>query len=191
MECLSSPLLSVIHIGDADAPFVSFVKKLGVTLDSNLSMPRHMNTMCKTIYRQIIHISPFHTTPSHRSSSPNPRLFSCSLSDYCSSLLSSCSQYLLDKDPKVQKAAAAKLVCKAMKSVHIHPVLQKLQWLPVTYCIQCKISTVCLSSIFGMAHPFSICLSPSALHSSQTVVSLNQIFVLTCVIFHVNNNKNW
>ena len=27
----------VIHIGDADAPFVSSVKNLGVTLDSNLS----------------------------------------------------------------------------------------------------------------------------------------------------------
>ena len=80
MEYVCPQSIAVIHIGDADAPFVSFVKKLGVTLDSNLSMSRHLNTMCKTIYRQIIHISPFHTTPSHRSSRPNPGLFSSSLS---------------------------------------------------------------------------------------------------------------
>ena len=33
-----SPLPSVIHIGDADVPFVSSVKNNGVTLDTNLSM---------------------------------------------------------------------------------------------------------------------------------------------------------
>ena len=37
-----SPLPSVIHIGDADVPFVSSVKNLGVTLDSNLSMYQHI-----------------------------------------------------------------------------------------------------------------------------------------------------
>ena len=35
---VNCPLPSVIHIGDADVPFVSSVKNLGVTLDSNLSM---------------------------------------------------------------------------------------------------------------------------------------------------------
>ena len=33
-----SPLPSVIHIGDVDVPFVSSVKNISVTLDSNLSM---------------------------------------------------------------------------------------------------------------------------------------------------------
>ena len=38
-----SPLPSVIHIGDADVPFVSSVKNFGVTLDSNLSMSQHIS----------------------------------------------------------------------------------------------------------------------------------------------------
>ena len=65
-------------------------------------------------------------------------------------LLSGCPQYLLDKLQKVQNAAA-RLVCKAKKSDHIHPILETLHWLPVTHRIQYKISTTCFSSISGTA----------------------------------------
>ena len=51
-----SPLPSVIHIGDADVPFVSSVKNLGVTLDSNHSMSQHISNTCKAAYIQIRHI---------------------------------------------------------------------------------------------------------------------------------------
>ena len=65
-------------------------------------------------------------------------------------LLSGCPQYLLDKLQKVQNAAA-RLVCKAKKSDHIHPILETLHWLPVTHCIQYKISTICFNAISGTA----------------------------------------
>ena len=60
------------------------------------------------------------------------------------------AQYLLDKLQKVQNAAA-RLVCKATKSDHIHPILETLHWLPVTHRIQYKISTICFNSISGTA----------------------------------------
>ena len=59
-------------------------------------------------------------------------------------------QYLLDKLQKVQNAAA-RLVWKAKKSDHIHPILETLHWLPVTHRIQHKISTICFNSISGTA----------------------------------------
>ena len=56
----------------------------------------------------------------------------------------------IDKLQKVQNAAA-RLVCKAKKSDHIHSVLETLHWLPVTHHIQYKISTICFNSISGTA----------------------------------------
>ena len=107
-----SPLPSVIHIGDADVPFVSSVKNLGVTLDSNLSMSQHISNTCKAAYIQIRHISSIR----HILTTQATQTLVCSLVlsrlDYCNSLLSGCPQYLLDKLQKVQNAAA-RLVCKA------------------------------------------------------------------------------
>ena len=145
-----SPLPSVIHIGDADVPFVSSVKNLGVTLDSNLSMSQHISNTCKAAYIQIRHISSIRLLLTTQTT----QTFVCSLVlsrlKYCNSLLSGCPQYLLDKLQKVQNAAA-RLVCKTKKSDHIHHILETLHWLPVTHRIQYKISTSCFHFISGTA----------------------------------------
>ena len=148
-----SPLPSVIHIGDADVPFVPSVKNLGVTLDSNLSMSQHISNTCKAAYIQIRHTSSIR----HLLVTQATQTLVCSLVlsrlDYCNSLLSGCLQYLLDKLQKVQNASA-RLVCKAKKSDHIHPILETLHWLPITHRIQYKIST---DSIPSLEQPLSIC----------------------------------
>ena len=101
-----------------------------------------------------------HATPCHHSSNPNACMLSCPLSHYCNSLHSGCPQYLLDKLKKIQNAAA-RLVCKAKKSDHIHSILQTLHWLPITYRIQYKISTICFNSISGTSpHYLSDLLQP-------------------------------
>ena len=144
-----SPLPSVIHIGDADVPFVSSVKNLGVTLDSNLSMSQHISNTCKAAYIQIRHISSIR----HLLTTQATQTLVCSLVlSRCNSLLSGCPQYLLDKLQKVQNAAA-RLVCKAKKSdhIHIHPILETLHWLPVTHRIQYKVSAICFKYISGTA----------------------------------------
>ena len=63
------------------------------------------------------------------------------------------AHYIDSTEDKLQKVqnAAARLVCKAKKSNHIHPILETLQWLPVTYRIQYKISTIYFNSISGTA----------------------------------------
>ena len=43
-------LASLLPFGDADVPFVSSVKNLCVTLDSNLSMSQHISNTCKAAY---------------------------------------------------------------------------------------------------------------------------------------------
>ena len=79
-----SPLPSVIHIGDADVPFVSSVKNLGVTLDSNLSMSQHISNTCKAAYIQIRHVSSIwhlltnYLLQFHLWNSPSVSVWSCS-----------------------------------------------------------------------------------------------------------------
>ena len=102
---------------------MSSVKNFGVTLDSNLSMSQHISNTCKAAYIQIRHISSIRHLLTTQAT--QTLVFSLVLSrlDYCNSLLSGCPQYLLDKIQKVQNAAA-RLVCKAKKSDHIHPILE-------------------------------------------------------------------
>ena len=92
-----SPLPSVIYIRDADVPFVSSVKNLGVTLDSNFSMSQHISNTCKAADIQIRHISSIQ----HLLTTQATQTLVCSLVlsrlDYCNSLLSGCPQYLLGK----------------------------------------------------------------------------------------------
>ena len=115
----------------------------------NLSMSQHISNTCKAAYIQIRHMSSIR----HLTTQATQTLV-CSLVlsrlDYCNSLLSGCPQYFLDKLQKVQNAAA-RLVCKAKKSDHIHPILATLHWLPVTHRIQYKVSTICFNSISGTA----------------------------------------
>ena len=110
----------------------------------------YISNTCKAAYIQIRHISSIR----HLLTTQATQTLVCSLVlsrlDYCNSLLSGCPQYLLDKLQKVHNAEA-RLVCKAKKSDHIHPFLETLHWLPVTHCIQYKISTICFNSISGTA----------------------------------------
>ena len=135
-----SPLPSVIHIRDADVPFVLSIKNLGVTLDSNLSMSQHISNTCKATYIQIRHIS------SIRHLQPKPLY---ALLDYCNFAFRLPS--VLTTQTSKSKNAAARLVWKAKKSDHIHPILDTVHWLPVAYRIQYKISTICFNSISGTA----------------------------------------
>ena len=151
IECLSTVLCRLSFTSETPMSHLCpSVKNLGVTLDSNLSMSQHISNACKAAYIQIRHISSIR----HLLTTQATQTLVCSLVlsrlDYCNSLLSGCPQYLLDKLQKVQNAAA-RLVCKAKKSDHIHPILKILHWLPVTHRIQYKISAICFNSISGTA----------------------------------------
>ena len=171
-------LPSVIHIGDSDVPFLSSVKNLGVTLDSNLSMSQHKKNTCKTAYIQIRHISSIRYLLTTQAT--QTLVFSLVLSrlEYCNSLLSSCPQYLLDKLQTVQNAAA-RLVGKAKKSDHIQPILLSLHWLPVTHRIQYRISSICFNSLSGKFRQYlSDLIQPDTPTRNSRSASYTHTFVI-------------
>ena len=73
-------------------------------------------------------------------------VFVLSRRDYCSSLLSGCPQYLLNKLQKVQNNAA-RLVLRVSKTDHITPHLVSLHWLPVDSRIQYKLASLCYNCL--------------------------------------------
>ena len=90
---------------------------------ANLSMSQHISNTCKTSYIQIRQITSIRHLLATQATQTLVRSLVLSRLDYCNSLLSGCLQYLLDKRQNVQNAAA-RLVCKAKKSDHIHPILE-------------------------------------------------------------------
>ena len=129
-----SPLPSVIHIGDADVPFVSSVKNLAVTLDSNLSMSQHISNTCKAAYIQIRHISSIR----HLLTTQATQTLVCSLVlsrlDYCNS---GCPQYLLDKLQKVQGIFFSRVnfLCWLLFRYPFHPrVTAVTRKRPLSFC---------------------------------------------------------
>ena len=125
-----------------------------------LSMSQQISNTCKASYIHIRHISSIRHLPTTQATQTLVCSLVLSRLDYCNSLLSGCPQYFLDKLQKVQNAAA-RLVCKAKKSDHIHPILETLHWLPVNfnYLLQ-----------FHLWNSPSVSVrSPSTLYSSKTI----------------------
>ena len=137
------------------------------TLDSYLSMSQHISNTCKAAYIQIKRISSIRHLLTTQATQTLVCCLVLSNLDYCNSLLPGCPQYLLDKLQKVQNAAA-RLVCKANKSDHIHPILETKAlatsntWLPIQnfeYLLQ-----------FHLWNSRSVSVrSPSTLYSSKTI----------------------
>ena len=66
--------------------------------------------------------------------------------DYCNSILSGSSQYLLQKLQKVQNTAA-RIIFRVPRSEHTSPLLCTLHWLSVQYRIKHKICSLCYISM--------------------------------------------
>ena len=58
--------------------------------------------------------------------------------DYCNALLIGIQQDLIAKLQRLQNSAA-RIVSRTRKYEHITPVLIKLHWLPIKFCIQFKV----------------------------------------------------
>ena len=107
----------------------SSVRKLGVTLDQNLSFQQHVFRTCQ-IYFELRKINSIRHYLSQVAVKTLTSAFVLSRIDYCNSLLAGCPKQLIHKLQKVQNNAA-RFICRTPKFDHISPVLHTLHWLPV------------------------------------------------------------
>ena len=133
--CFSSTIL-----GSPLCPAES-VKNLGVWFDSDFSLSKHVQNVCKSCFvelRDFRYVRRFFT---HDASVLVAIALVSSRLDYCSSLFRSLSKFSLRKLQCIQNSAA-RIVLNTSRYTSITPVLKKLHWLPVEHRSVFKIATL-------------------------------------------------
>ena len=111
-------------------------------------MEAHVNSVCRSSFSHLHNISSIRrvldTTVIIVQALVISRL------DYCNSLLCGLPTILIKRLRRVQNAAA-RVIAKAGRRDHISPILFKLHWLPVEFCIKYKILLLTYRALHGLA----------------------------------------
>ena len=122
------------------------VKNLGVYMDQNLSMDKHISYIRKICYlelRKIAHLRPYLTI---EATNKLVCSFVSSRLDYCNSLFGALQNNKIARLQQIQNHAA-RIVSKTAKREHISPILKELHWLPVKSRVEYKIASLTFQSL--------------------------------------------
>ena len=117
------------------------VRNLGVIFDSDLNFRQHISQVCKSCF---YHIRDLRRIRCHISISTAKTISTALISsrlDYCNSLLNNIAKRDLAKLQRVQNCLAC-VVLRAPRFSPSLPLLKQLHWLPVSYRINFKLSTL-------------------------------------------------
>ena len=120
---------------------VDSVKNFGVWFDSDFSLSKHIQNVCKSCFVKLHdfrHVRQFLT---HDASVLVANDLVSSLLDYCNSLFRSVCKFNLCRLQCIQKGTA-RIVSNTIRYTSITPVLKKLHWLPVEQCTVFKTATL-------------------------------------------------
>ena len=130
-----------MSVNGTNISYLPSVKYLGVTLDSSLTMERHIGTVCRSTFLALRRISSIRPFLSPKSTATLVHATVTSRLDYCNSSLSGIPAQQLSRLQRVQNNAA-RLIMKKRKRDHITPLLVQLHWLPVSFRIQFKLAVL-------------------------------------------------
>ena len=130
------PDLSVM-VGTDSNHSAATARKLGMILDSHLSMDVHIKRVCQVSYFQLKTLRSVRDVLSVEALERLVHAFVTARLDYCNSILIRISDAPIHKLQLLQNAAA-RLVSKTGRYEHITPVMKALHWLPVKQRIEFK-----------------------------------------------------
>lgn len=139
-----------IKIGNDVVKPVRSLRNLGVIMDENMRMDRHIGKICKTAYYHLRNIRRIRPFLSKDAASTIVHAFVANQLDYCNALLYGLPKYLIDKLQHVQNTAV-RVLLELRKYDHITPSLQQLHWLPVCQRITFKICLLVFKALHGLA----------------------------------------
>ena len=131
-----------ITIGNAQFPLMQSVKKLGFTLDCNLTKNAHISNISRTCYfeqRRLASIRRFLTSRATVTFVSDSVL---SKIDYCYSLLFGSADDVTSHLQRIQNYAA-RVILRLPTSSSITTHLESLHWIPVKVRSTCKIACLC------------------------------------------------
>ena len=143
-------LVNSITFSESNISSSKYVRNLGVYLDQEFSMEKHVNQLCKSCYFQLRNMRYIRSSLTTEAAKIVVQALVMSKLGYCNSI----SNKLLDKLQRVQNCAA-KLVLTSYTEHQSSPeCLQTLHWLPIKYRIQYKILLLVFKSTKGFTPPY-------------------------------------
>ena len=113
---------------------VDAVRDLGVTFDSELTMPRHVNTVTRACFHHIRRLKQIRRLLCKEVAAGLVSAFILSGLDYCNAVLAGLPKSTIAPQQRVQNAAA-RLVARLGPRDHVTSTIRDLHWLPVQHHI--------------------------------------------------------
>ncbi|XP_068759144.1 uncharacterized protein [Montipora capricornis] len=163
-----------VAAGDEAIEAEPSVRNVGSWFDSQLSMSTHISKVCGAAFYHLHNISHIRKFLSPDDTKSLVHAFITSRIDYCNSLLYELPACQLNKMQRVLNAAA-RLVCKAPRYLHVTPLLRELHWLSIRQRVNFKIILFAFKAIHGIAQPNIPELISIKAHSAYSLTSDNGI----------------
>ena len=135
-------------IGEECIRFSKYVKNVGVTLDNNLTLDKHVNNIVSYTFKLLKNIGRVRKMITDKQTEMLVHAVSTSRLDYCNSLFINMNKANLFKLQKVQNASA-RLIARKSKRQSVSGIMKKLHWLKVESRIVFKILLLMYKCVTG------------------------------------------
>uniref|UniRef100_A0A3B4FPC0 Reverse transcriptase domain-containing protein n=1 Tax=Pundamilia nyererei TaxID=303518 RepID=A0A3B4FPC0_9CICH len=124
-------------------------RNLGVVMDADLNLEKHIKTITKSAYYHLKNISRIKDLMSQQDLEKLVHAFIFSRLDYCNSIFTGLPKKSVRQLQLIQNSAA-RVLTKTKKVDHISPALRSLHWLPVCQRIDFKVLMLAYKALNGL-----------------------------------------
>ena len=158
-----------ITLDGVDIDIAPIAKNLGVTLDSELTMEAHVNSITRSCFYQLRQLRSVRNSLTRDAALTLVHAFVSSRVDYCNAIYAGISEAVARKLQSILNAAA-RLVTKTKRFAHITPVLRdELHWLPVRQRVDYKLASTVYRCLHHTAPAYltSACIPVASIASRR------------------------
>ena len=174
---LNKCVTSHITVDDALVERSSVIKYLGVVLDDNLSLRKHIVAKCKTASFNLHNIRSIRTSLTVEACKQVVHGLVLSHLDYCNALYMGLPKLDIQRMQRIQNASA-KLILNLHKMDSSTEALKTLHWLPIYYRIIFKVLTLVHKCLHGLAPSYLMNLLSLSSTSSYSLRSSKRTNIL-------------